>query len=132
MQTGSYVNGKWHTPASSRISRNINPADTSDVIAEYPLATAADVRLAIDAAMQAFVSWKKTPGPERGRVLWRAADEKGFPAYWLVRLRAGEYGLLAKLGGRWGWHAGDRNTMFATVPDTLLDAATEIAIARDV
>ena len=74
MHTGSYVNGKWHTPAASKISRNINPADTSDVIAEYPLATAADVRLAIDAAMTAFASWKKTPGPERGRVLWRAAN----------------------------------------------------------
>ena len=45
-----------------------------DVIAEYPLATAADVRLAIDAAVAAWPSWKKTPGPERGRVLWRAAD----------------------------------------------------------
>ena len=74
MNTGSYINGKWHKPSSSRISKNINPADTSDVIAEYPLATAADVRLAIDAAMKAFASWKKTPGPERGRVLWRAAN----------------------------------------------------------
>ncbi len=74
MNTGSYVNGKWYQPASSKISKNINPADTSDVIAEYPLATAADVRLAIDAAVAAFPAWKKTPGPERGRVLWRAAD----------------------------------------------------------
>ncbi len=70
----SYVNGKWHHPASKKISKNINPADTGDVIAEYPLATAADVRLAIDAAVAAFPSWRKTPGPERGRVLWRAAD----------------------------------------------------------
>jgi alpha-ketoglutaric semialdehyde dehydrogenase len=74
MHTGSYVNGKWHHPASNRITKNINPADTSDVIAEYPLATAADVRLAIDAAQAAFPAWKKTPGPERGRVLWRAAN----------------------------------------------------------
>ena len=74
MQTGSYINGKWFNPSSSQISRNINPADTSDVIAEFPLATAGDVRSAVDAAMAAFPSWKKTPGPERGRVLWRAAD----------------------------------------------------------
>jgi acyl-CoA reductase-like NAD-dependent aldehyde dehydrogenase len=74
MNTGSYVNGKWYQPSSKKLSKNINPADTSDVIAEYPLAQAADVRLAIDAAMAAFPSWKKTPGPERGRVLWRAAD----------------------------------------------------------
>ena len=74
MKTGSYVNGKWYHPASSHVSRNINPADTDDIIAEFPLATAADVRSAVDAATTAFPSWKKTPGPERGRVLWRAAD----------------------------------------------------------
>lgn len=74
MNTGSYVNGKWYRPASTSLSKNINPADTGDVIAEYPLATAADVRLAIDAAVATWPAWKKTPGPERGRVLWRAAD----------------------------------------------------------
>jgi aldehyde dehydrogenase (NAD+) len=74
MPTGSYVNGKWYHPASSHIGRNINPADHTDIIAEFPLATAADVRSAVDAAMAAFPGWRKTPGPERGRVLWRAAD----------------------------------------------------------
>lgn len=56
MNTGSYVNGKWYRPASSGVTRNINPADVGDVIAEYPLATAADVRLAIDAAVAAWKS----------------------------------------------------------------------------
>ena len=74
MNTGSYVNGTWYHPDSGTITRNVNPADTSDVIAEFPLATAADVRRAVDAATAAFPSWKKTPGPERGRVLWRAAN----------------------------------------------------------
>ena len=74
MRTGSYINGKWFNPSSNQISRNINPADTSDVISEFPLATTTDVRAAVDAAMAAQPGWKKTPGPERGRVLWRAAD----------------------------------------------------------
>jgi aldehyde dehydrogenase (NAD+) len=73
MHTGSYVNGLWYHP-SGDITRNINPADTTDVISEFPLATAADVRRAIDAAIAAWRGWKKTPGPERGRVLWRAAE----------------------------------------------------------
>ena len=73
MHTGSYVNGTWYHPASTDLLRNVNPADTSDLIAEFPLATAADVRRAIDAATAAWRGWKKTPGPERGRVLWRAA-----------------------------------------------------------
>ncbi len=73
MHTGSCVNGTWYHP-SGEVARNINPADTSDVISEFPLATAADVRTAIDAAAVAWKSWRKTPGPERGRVLWRAAE----------------------------------------------------------
>src|SRR4029450_12441288 len=84
MNTGSYVNGKWYQPTSKKISKNINPADTSDVIAEFPLATATDVRTAIDAAVKAWPAWKKTPGPERGRVLWRAAG--------ISRRRVGEHG----------------------------------------
>lgn len=74
MHTGSYVNGTWYHPASPEVLRNVNPADTSDVIAEFPLATAADVARAIEAATAAWTGWRKTPAPERGRVLWRAAD----------------------------------------------------------
>jgi hypothetical protein len=43
MRTGSYVNRTWYHPASSELTRNINPADTSDVIAECPLATAVEI-----------------------------------------------------------------------------------------
>lgn len=74
MNTGSYINGKWVQPQSERLVRNINPADTGDVIAEFPAATAADTQRAIEAAQAAFPGWKKTPGPERGRVLWRATE----------------------------------------------------------
>src|ERR1044071_1299511 len=74
MQTGSHVNGKWFHPKSNRLVRNINPADKTDVIAEFPAATVDDVEKAIVAAQAAFKDWKRTPGPERGRVLWRAAD----------------------------------------------------------
>ena len=74
MHTGSYINGEWYQPNSGRQIRNVNPADTRDVIAEFPMATAADTERAIDAAATAFQGWRKTPGPERGRVIWRAAD----------------------------------------------------------
>src|SRR5262245_207455 len=74
MHTGSYINGEWFHPKSERLVRNLNPADPDEVIAEFPAATTADVQRAIDAAQASFRSWQKTPGPERGRVLWRAAD----------------------------------------------------------
>ncbi|MBE7556892.1 MAG: aldehyde dehydrogenase family protein [Anaerolineales bacterium] len=74
VRTGSYINGQWIHPRSERLVRNINPADPGDVLAEFPAATAAEAQQAIEAAAAAFRDWKNTPGPERGRVLWRAAN----------------------------------------------------------
>ena len=96
MRTGSYVNGTWYHPASPKVTRNINPADTSDVIAEFPLATAADVRRAVDAATAAWRGWKKTPGPERGRVLWRAAELSRRRADEIARVLTREEGKVLK------------------------------------
>jgi alpha-ketoglutaric semialdehyde dehydrogenase len=73
MHTGSYINGKWFHPKSDRMMRNINPA-TGELIAEFPEATDVDAHKAIECAEKAFPSWKNTPAPERGRVLWRAAN----------------------------------------------------------
>lgn len=74
MPTGSYINGKWIHPNSERLVKNINPADPKDVIAEFPAAGAKDAQTAVEAAQAAYPDWKNTPGPERGRVLWRAVN----------------------------------------------------------
>ncbi len=96
MVTGSYINGQWFHPNSSRLVRNINPADTDDVIAEFPAATATDVERAIEAAQAAFRGWRKTPGPERGRVLWRAADIARRRADEIARTLTREEGKILK------------------------------------
>jgi alpha-ketoglutaric semialdehyde dehydrogenase len=96
MHTGSYVDGKWFHPKSNRLVRNLNPADPDQVIAEFPAATADDVNHAIDAAQAAFRSWKKTPGPERGRVLWRAADIARQRADEIARTLTREEGKVLK------------------------------------
>jgi len=96
MHTGSYVDGKWFHPKSNRLVRNLNPADPYEVIAEFPAATADDVNHAIDAAQAAFKSWKKTPGPERGRVLWRAADIARQRADEIARTLTREEGKVLK------------------------------------
>ncbi|HWO43132.1 MAG TPA: aldehyde dehydrogenase family protein [Candidatus Eisenbacteria bacterium] len=96
MKTGSYIDGRWVHPQSSRVVRNVNPADPDDVIAEFPSATAADAARAIDAAKQAFYSWKNTPGPERGRVLWRAADIARQRADDIARTLTREEGKILK------------------------------------
>ena len=96
MNTGSFIDGKWFHPRSNRLVRNLNPADPDEVIAEFPAATAEDVARAIDCAQSAFRSWKKTPGPERGRVLWRAADIARRRADEIARTLTREEGKILK------------------------------------
>ncbi|MBI2090214.1 MAG: aldehyde dehydrogenase family protein [Deltaproteobacteria bacterium] len=96
MHTGSYVNGQWYHPKSERLVRNLNPADPDDVLAEFPSGTADDVGRAIDAAQAAFPEWKRTPGPERGRVIWRAADIARRRADEIARTLTREEGKILK------------------------------------
>ena len=96
MGTGSYVNGKWYHPQSERLVRNLNPADPDDVIAEFPCATGNDARRAIEAAQTAFIEWRRWPGPERGRVLWRAADIARRRADEIARTLTREEGKILK------------------------------------
>ncbi len=96
MNTGSFVDGKWFHPKSNRLVRNLNPADPDEVIAEFPAATAEDVGRAIDAAQAAFRGWRKNPGPERGRVLWRAADIARQRADEIARTLTREEGKILK------------------------------------
>ncbi len=74
MKTGSYIDGAWIQPESTRRVKNLNPADTRDVIAEFPAATAKDVARAVEGAKKAQRAWAATPPPTRGRVLARAVD----------------------------------------------------------
>jgi aldehyde dehydrogenase (NAD+) len=96
MREGSYIDGKWIRSDSERVVKNVNPADTSDVISEFPMATARDAENAIEAASRAFAEWKRTPGPERGRVLWRAADIARERADDIARLMTREEGKILK------------------------------------
>lgn len=96
MNTGSYIDGHWMTPNSARVLRNLNPADPADVLAEFPSATAADTARAIAAAKAAFRGWRETPGPERGRVLWRAAEIARRRAEEIARTMTREEGKILR------------------------------------
>lgn len=73
-RTGSFIGGKWFEPDSRDRIRVVNPADPNEVVTEFAAATRADTERAIDVAQAAWPEWRDTPSPERGRVLWRAAD----------------------------------------------------------
>ncbi|HYO62024.1 MAG TPA: aldehyde dehydrogenase family protein [Pyrinomonadaceae bacterium] len=74
MQTyRNFINGEWVASSSGKSVQNLNPADTDDVLGEVPLATRDEARRAVEAAAEAFGSWRSTPAPARGRIVARAA-----------------------------------------------------------
>lgn len=69
----SFVAGKWMNSASGKTVPNINPANTNDVIGHTELCTADEARSAVEAAYAAFRDWKRTPAPQRGKIVAKAA-----------------------------------------------------------
>lgn len=65
-----YVNGEWTKPAGRATLPVHNPA-TGEVLAEVPLATAADVDHAIETAHAGYLKWRDVPVVDRVQVLYR-------------------------------------------------------------
>jgi acyl-CoA reductase-like NAD-dependent aldehyde dehydrogenase len=70
----NFINGKWVEPITGKYFQNINPADTKDIIGEFPFSGQDDVNEAVKAARTAFKSWKMMPAPKRGDILKKAGD----------------------------------------------------------
>lgn len=67
--------GGEYVPSSSGDTTEIrNPANIDDVLGLVPSSTAEDVRAAVSAAHDAFEKWAGMTGPERGRILYKAAN----------------------------------------------------------
>src|ERR1700741_5362495 len=69
----NYIGGKWIESTSTRTAQNINPANTDDVLGTIRQATRDEARAAVDAAAGAFRGWKRTPAPQRGKIIAKAA-----------------------------------------------------------
>ncbi|MEA3246918.1 MAG: aldehyde dehydrogenase family protein [Gemmatimonadota bacterium] len=70
----NFIAGAWVPPASGKSRPNVNPADTRDVIGEFPVSGPADVAAAVASAKRGFEVWRRTPAPARGDVLRRVGD----------------------------------------------------------
>lgn len=68
---GMYIGGRYI--GGKECFDDIDPA-TGDTIARFPLGSAKDVGMAVDAARDALRSWSETPPPARGRILYRIAE----------------------------------------------------------
>src|ERR1035438_8061046 len=66
----NYINGQWTDSRSSEWRDVVNPA-TGEVLASVPLADAAEVNTAIEAAATAFPEWRRTPPEDRIQPLFK-------------------------------------------------------------
>lgn len=70
----NFVAGQWHAPINNAYLPNINPADETDILGEFPNSDTVDAQRAVDAAAQALPGWAALAAPSRGEFLRRAAD----------------------------------------------------------
>ena len=70
----NFIGGEWLGAKSGKTFQNQNPADTREVVAQYPASGSDEARQAIDAATAAFPTWAATTSVARGRVLSKASQ----------------------------------------------------------
>jgi succinate-semialdehyde dehydrogenase/glutarate-semialdehyde dehydrogenase len=70
---GMHIDGEWLGVGSRRVHQVIDPA-TGAILGDLPLADAADLDRALDAAKRAYPLWRATTPLERGAVLRKAAQ----------------------------------------------------------
>jgi aldehyde dehydrogenase (NAD+) len=87
---GLFVGGELVDPKSGRWFETINPA-TEETLAEVAEAGPEDVDLAVLAARKASTKWRKLPGSERAKYLYRIARQ--------IQERAREFAVLETMDG---------------------------------
>ncbi len=91
------IGGKWVSGGGGEFT-DINPADRADVIARGRAASKADVESAVEAARDAFESWRLTPAPKRAEIIFRAAEKLKKEKETLGRLVTREMGKIIAEG----------------------------------
>ena len=69
----NYIDGEWIPSSTGHTFDDINPANQRDLVGVFQKSNQLDVENAIEAAKDAFKSWRNTPPPKRGEILYRAA-----------------------------------------------------------
>lgn len=69
-QLTNYIRGEWVRPETADYREVLNPA-TGESLGSVPFSSAADVDRAVQAALQAYPDWRRTPPTERVQSLFR-------------------------------------------------------------
>lgn len=91
-QLALLIDGQWLSGEGRDTVAVINPA-TGAVLGQLPLATAADLDRALEAAERAWPVWRAKPPGERGRILHKAAEllrERAPLLAWLATVEEGK------------------------------------------
>lgn len=70
----NYINGRWVDSVTGQTYENRNPADNRELIGLFQKSNEKDVETAISAAEEAYKSWRLVPAPERGELIFKAAQ----------------------------------------------------------
>ena len=70
----NYINGEWVDSRSGRVFENRNPASKNEILGLFQESDQRDVDSAVEAAREAYKSWRLLPAPRRGEILFRAAQ----------------------------------------------------------
>ena len=70
----NFINGEWVDSRGGQAYENRNPANTDELVGMFVSSTSADVDAAVDAAREAYKSWRLVPAPKRAEILYRAAE----------------------------------------------------------
>lgn len=90
----AFIGGEWMEGGSMGTIVNINPADTKDIIGEFPSCGKEEVDAAVASAHEAQKKWALTPAPKRGEILKRAGDILVEKKEELARLMTREMGKI--------------------------------------
>jgi len=70
----NFINGEWVEAGSGKAYENRNPANSNELVGMFVSSSSEDVDAAVDAANEAYKSWRLVPAPKRAEILYRAAE----------------------------------------------------------
>jgi alpha-ketoglutaric semialdehyde dehydrogenase len=70
----NFINGEWLAPTGGNTYLHRNPANTSEIIGEFPLSSQSDIDNAVSAGRAAYKTWRLVPAPKRAEILFRVAE----------------------------------------------------------
>ena len=93
----NFINGKWVAAGSGKTFDSLNPA-TGEVVGRCADSGLEEVNAAVNAAKNAFDSWRRMPAPRRGEILFRVAERLMVAKEELARVVTSEMGKVLTEG----------------------------------